>query len=242
MDSKSISRRTFLKETGAGALGASVVLPGVAATALARPAVDYSAVPGVDRKQLFSAFGDTLIPTASGYAGYLRLEAHGITDEVMKGLTGIPADDLNVFNAAAMEYYERPFVELSEAERTGFLDRVATSFPPDTFTMATPPSTSDSLTARLPKEHLDKVQRVFRLGRVRVMTVFYQNFPQHRIERDADKSPLLPPGDEHQITNPNTSALVTGWDVANFPGPLSWEEEETRRAYWMKTHWHEEAR
>lgn len=245
MDQQAISRRKFLKKTGAGAagaLGASVVLPEIAGAALAAPAVDYASVAAVDRKQLFSALGDTLIPTATGYPGYKRLEAHGITDEVMKALTGIPADDLNVFNAAAREYFDKPFVELGEPDRARFMERVVASFPAGT--LGAPPASpagADGLSARLPKEQLDKVQRVFRLARVRVFTVFYQNFPEHRIERDAEKAPLLPAGDLHQITNPNTSTLVTGWDVANFPGPMSWDEEEKRRAYWKKIHWHEEA-
>lgn len=248
MDSGSISRRKFLQETSAGAagaLGASVALPEIAAAAFAAPAspaVDYASAPAVDRKQLFAAVGDALIPTATGYPGYRRLESHGITDEVLKTLTGIPAEELNVFNAAAREYFDKSFVELGEADRTTFMERVAASLPADIF--GAPPATTpagDALNARLPKEQLDKVQRIFRLARVRVFTVFYQNFPEHRIARDAEKAPLLPPGDLHQIINPNTAALVTGWDVANFPGPLSWDEEEKRREYWKKTHWHEEA-
>ena len=39
-----------------------------------------------------------------------------------------------------------------------------------------------------------------------------------------------------RIVNPNTQQLVTGWDVAGFPGPLSWDEE-TRRAKWKKIRW-----
>jgi hypothetical protein len=244
MDSQSISRRKFLKQSGAGAagvLGAGVVLPELASEALAAPPVDYAAAPSVNRKQLFAAIGDTLIPTATGYPGYRRLEPHGITDEVLKTLTSVPDEELKIFNAAALEYFPKTFVELNEADRTTFIERVAASFPADTF--GVPPAgvgAADSLSAKLTKEQLDKVQRVFRLGRVRVFTVFYQNFPEHRIERDGDKAPRLAPGDLHQITNPNTSSLVTGWDVANFPGPLSWDEEEKRRAYWKKTHWHED--
>jgi hypothetical protein len=30
---------------------------------------------------------------------------------------------------------------------------------------------------------------------------------------------------------------VTGWDVAGFRGPLTWEEEERRRAYYKKIDW-----
>jgi hypothetical protein len=241
MDPQSISRRKFLKDTGVGALGVGVALPELAGKAFAAPAIDYANVETVDRKTFFAAFGDTLIPTATGYPGYRRLEEHGITDEVMKTLTGIPAVELNVFNAAAQEYFGKPFVQLSEADRTSYFDRIIASFPADTFGSAPAAvQAGDALSSRLPKEQLDRVQRVFRLTRIRVFTVFYQNFPENTIKRDAEKSPLLPAGDLHQITNPNTKSLVTGWDVANFPGPLSWDEEESRRAYWKKTHWHEE--
>jgi hypothetical protein len=213
----------------------------LAGKAFAAPPIDYANVEAVDRKAFFAAFGDTLIPTATGYPGYKRLEEHGISDEVMKALTGIPAAELNIFNAAALEYFDKPFVQLNEADRAGFFALIASSFPADTFPAATAQAAgATSLNARLPKEALEKVQRVFRLARTRIFTVFYQNFPENKIQRDAEKAPLLPAGDSHQITNPNSKSLVTGWDVANFPGPLSWEEEETRRAYWKKTHWHEE--
>lgn len=242
MAEQRISRRKFLQKTSAGAaagaLGAGVVLPEIAGSAFARPAIDYSAVPAVDRKQFFAAFGDTLIPTATGYPGYKRLEAHGITDEVMKSLTGIAADDLNVFNASAREFFDKPFVELGEVDRTTFLERVVATFPADTF--AAPPAMRDAQGARLPQEQLERIQRVFRLTRTVMFNVFYQNFPENRIQRDAQKAPVLPAGDQHQILNPNTAALITGWDVANFPGPLSWDEEEKRRAYWKKIHWHED--
>ena len=97
---------------------------------------------------------------------------------------------------------------------------------------------SGSLADALPAQTIETVQMIFRLVRIRVMTVFYQNFPENKIARDANRIPILPAGDQHQILDPNTSELVTGWDVANFPGPLSWAEEEERRARWMKIHWH----
>jgi hypothetical protein len=51
--------------------------------------------------------------------------------------------------------------------------------------------------------------------------------------------PLLKPGDLHQITNPNTKQLVTAWDQIGFVGSLTWEEEERRRNFVKKFHWHE---
>ena len=71
------------------------------------------------------------------------------------------------------------------------------------------------------------------------MLVYYQNYPEHRIPRDSDDVPILAPGDTHQITNPNTTRLFTGWDLSSFHGPLTWEEEERRRAYYKKIDWSE---
>jgi hypothetical protein len=72
-----------------------------------------------------------------------------------------------------------------------------------------------------------------------VLVVYYQNYPEHRLARDKNDVPILPPGDQHQITNPNTERIVTGWDVAGFRGPLTWEEEERRRAYYKTIDWQE---
>ena len=241
MDEKGISRREFLKETGVGALGVGVLLPGV----LRAEVVDYSQAPAVDKKELVAALGDTIIPTDMGYPGYRRLEQYGISEEVLEGLRGIQQEEWNVFNAVTGEFFQgKSFVELQEGERAEFLEIVAESFPADTFEVGSASAgkskPAGSLTAKLSKEYVDKMQKVFRLTRVRVFRVFYQNFPEHKIARDQNKIPVLPAGDLHQIINPNTPRLVTGWDVANFPGPLSWEEEEARRAKWMKIHWHED--
>ena len=126
MEKERITRREFLKETGAGTLGVGIALPQM----LSAQAVDYSQAPAVDRKQLVAALADTIIPTADGYPGYRRLERHGISDEVLKGLTGIRSEEFNVFNAAAREYFAEPFVELKEEERTAFLEVVVESSPP----------------------------------------------------------------------------------------------------------------
>ena len=39
------------------------------------------------------------------------------------------------------------------------------------------------------------------------------------------------------VINPNSTKLVTGWDVAGFTGPWSWEEEEARRTYIKTIAW-----
>jgi len=34
-------------------------------------------------------------------------------------------------------------------------------------------------------------------------------------------------------------AGVTGWDIANHRGPLTWEQEDKQRAKVQKIHWHD---
>jgi len=240
MEEKRINRRNFLKGTGAAAIGVGMGLP-AALPAETPGTVDLSQAPAVNPKQLVAALGDTLIPTATGYPGYKRLEQYGISDEVLKGLSGITPEEFKVFNAVTQEFFAKPFVDLNEADRTAFLEIVADSFPPDTWGVGSGKKSKGAesqLHAKFAKDVVDKVQKVFRLTRVRALTTFYQNFPENKIARDKNMVPILPPGDTHQIINPNTTKLVTGWDVANFPGPLSWQEEEQRRAKWMKIHWH----
>ena len=77
---------------------------------------------------------------------------------------------------------------------------------------------------------LRTLQKVYRLTRTRVFTVYYSNYPEHVVPRDENDVPILPPGDQHQITNPNTKRITTGWDIAGYNPQLSWEEEEDRRA------------
>jgi len=72
-----------------------------------------------------------------------------------------------------------------------------------------------------------------------VFTVYYQNFPQDRWPNDSRRVPLATNGDQHEITNPNTAEVFTGWDRAGYPGPLTWGEEERRRAYFKKIRWQE---
>jgi len=87
---------------------------------------------------------------------------------------------------------------------------------------------------------LQACQEVYQLCRSTIFRLFYRNFPENVVPRDANDFPILQPGDEHQLTNPNTKKLVTGWDIANYGGPMTWEEEEERRARFKKVHWHED--
>lgn len=250
MTHKEISRRRFLKTTGAVTIAASVGAPHI----LSAATVDPSDAPFVDIKQLVASLGNTIIPTAEGDPGYKTLESYGITDEVLKALP-LDQQDCNVFNAAPTDFFNgKSFLDLTEEQRTEFLQMVVDDFPPGAFAGAlaagpgvfvqaveeAKPNGSGQLIQKLDANTIKTVQNIFRLTRSRVFSVFYQNFPENHVARDANNFPILPPGDLHQIINPNTKQLVTGWDIANFPGPLSWEEEEARRNQWKKIHWHDE--
>jgi hypothetical protein len=211
---KDVSRRDFLKTTGMGA--AVIPAAGVVATQQAQ------AQGATNRTAVIAALGDTIIPSDPGDPGYRTLEPYNITAEVMKGLTGLPDADLNTFNNGASSFFSgKTFLELDESERADFLNLIIDG-------------------SRIADQQLrGKLQSVYRLTRIRVLVVYYQNYPEHRLPRDANDVPILPPGDTHQITNPNTERVVTGWDVAGFRGPLTWEEEERRREYYKKIDWKE---
>lgn len=213
MKEREVTRRNFLKTTGLGV----VALP-VAAT----PCLAAQQATSVDRQALIAALGDTLIPGEPNDPGYKSLEAYNITTEVMKGLAGLRDGDLAVFNSSAAPLLGgKTFLELDEARRAEYLRLIIEGNRFDD------------------KPLLAKLQSVYRLARLRVMVVYYQNYPEHRIPRDRDDVPILPAGDTHQITNPNTTRLYTGWDRAAYPGPLTWEEEEKRRNYFKKLDWQE---
>src|SRR5262249_61447884 len=74
-----------------------------------------------------------------------------------------------------------------------------------------------------------QLQMVYQNARRRILQVYYSNYPEHQIKRDASGVPILKPGDSHQITNPNTKNIVTGWDVTGFAGQPTWEGEQALR-------------
>ena len=51
------------------------------------PTVGSLVEPAIERLAVVSAMGDALIPSAPGDPGYKDLEAHGISQEVLKGDT-----------------------------------------------------------------------------------------------------------------------------------------------------------
>lgn len=201
-----VSRRDFLKT---GALGGAA-LTGVGAIATAQnPASGTEAL--ADRHSIIAALGDTLVPSTPD-PGYKSLEPYNITAEVLKGLSILSDAELRQFNEASRESFGKPFLQLGEAEREKYLELIIEG--------------KQIKDAQL----LRTLQKVYRITRNRVFTVYYSNYPEHIVPRDENDVPILPPGDQHQITNPNSNRIVTGWDIANYEPQLSWEHEEERRA------------
>ncbi len=217
MKKKDVSRRDFLKTTGMGAAAIPTTLVGVSTQQ-----VQGQAGTAVDRSAVIAALGDTILPSDPRDPGYRTLEPYNITAEVMKGLTGLSDDNLAAFNNSAASFFSgNTFLDLSESQRADYLNLIIDG-------------------SRITDQSLKgQLQSVYRLTRIRVLVVYYQNYPEHRLPRDANDVPILAAGDTHQITNPNTDRVVTGWDVAGFRGPLTWEEEERRRAYYKKIDWKE---
>lgn len=242
VDEKKITRREFAKQTVAG----TAMLAGVSAGALGMAARPADADPS---KQTIAAIGALMIPSRTGDPGYKDLESHGITDYVIQGLSvggdvggdprredgegavggststnAIEGSVVETFNSAAKEFFDgKAFLDLDEKQQEQYLNLVVDG----------KKITDAQLRIRL--------QTFYRGVRARILSVYYSNYPEHEIKRDANGAPILKKGDTHQITNPNTKTLVTGWDICGFSGPLTWEEEERRRAIAKKTnnYWYE---
>jgi hypothetical protein len=174
----------------------------------------------MNRPGVLFAMGDTLIPSAPGDPGYRDLEWYGITNEVSRRLE-ISDEDLETFDKAGIALYQKRFSELSENQRADYFNRIIQG------------------TATKDEAAQKKLRDVYTHVREVVFTIYYQNFPENSWPRDGLRVPLLKPGDKHQITNPSTPAIFTGWDLAGYAGPLTWEEEERRRNYFRKIKWQE---
>lgn len=216
MGKKRVSRREFLKSAGVAPAAVTVFAPRLIQVG------NEAQKAQVHRQPIFAALGDTLIPTDPDDPGYKSLEPYKITEEVMKGLTSITDAELEAFNRGSTDFFAgRDFLQLTESQRADYLRLIIDG---------------SRLTDKSQRETL---QKVYGRTRARVFTVFYQNYPENVIMRDQNGVPILKPGDKHQSTNPNTKQLVTGWDIAGFEGPLSWEEEEERRQKFKKISWQE---
>ena len=169
-------------------------------------------------EEIVAALGDTLIPTDEPrYPGYKRLERNGISKQVwtlLRRLERVTPDAIAAFNESSRESMGQSFVDLDENARAKYVERVFAA------------------------DDMPAVQKTLQLSRDRIFTVFYRNFPFDTIDRDENGTPIS--DKEHQIINPKKANIVTGWDIANYKGPLSWEEEQERRNRFKKIHWHSE--
>ena len=207
MSKQKVSRRDFLRKTGSGATGTAVALASIKTSQAAPATLD------VDPAAVVAALGDVLIPSDPGDPGYKTLEPYNITAEVMRDLP-VSDEELVLLNSQAGELFSgKTFLQLKERERESYFDSVFAG------------------------DRGENLRRILGRIRQRVFRVFYKNYPEHALPRDRQGVPILPPGDTHQITNPNTKGLATGWDVSGFMGPLTWEEEQRRRSIVEKIDW-----
>lgn len=229
---KGVSRRDFMKKTATAGTATVAGIAGKRAAGARQPAI----LPGdlettgqsqeagrtasqVPRKAILFAIGDTLIPSAPGDPGYRDLEWHGISDEVDRRLEDVTEEDLDLFNKSCVALFQKSFTELTERRRAEYFNLILKE-------------------GSLKDDKLqEKLRAVYDLTREAVFTIYYQNFPQNRWPQDSNSVPLLRPGDTHQITNPNSLGMFTGWDRAGYAGPLTWEEEQRRRSYFKKIRW-----
>jgi hypothetical protein len=235
---KGVSRRDFIRTTAATA--GTVTIAGMGGIKAAEAANSSSAsvparshpetqpqdsakehtFPRVDRQAILFAMGDTLIPSAPGDPGYRDLEYHGITEEINSRIE-ISDADLDTFNKSSAEGFGNAFAQLQEAQRAEYFNKIIQGG------------------AVKDETRQVKLKEIYAHIREIVFTVYYQNFPQDRWPNDSLRVPFAAKGDEHQITNPNTPEVFTGWDRAGYGGPLTWGEEEKRRAYFKKIRWQE---
>ena len=217
--SERMVRRKFLKEAG---LGTAAIAASGSLFQQASLLQEVQAAGMSNRQAIVFLLGDTLIPSEPGDPGYRDMEWYGITEEAMKRLSDISDENFEVFNLECRSFFEqKSFLDLDENQRAEYLNLIIDG---DRFT---------------DKEMLKKLQSVYRRARARIFSLFYQNFPEHTVPRDVHDVPILRPGDNHQITNPNTPNLVTAWDTTGFKGPLNWDEEEERRSFFKKVRWQE---
>lgn len=236
-----VSRRDFIKTSatagtvtiagmaGVKAIGAGQDNPTPANVSGGRPdtatpgqaSTREQTFPRVNRQAILFAIGDTLIPSTPGDPGYKDLEFYGITEEINRRLDEFPDADLDIFNKSSAGPFGSHFTQLAPNRRADYFNQIlqAGAFKDETLQK--------------------KLKEVYSHVRELVFTVYYQNFPEDRWPNDSNRVPLPGPDTAHQVTNPSTAGMVTGWDQAGYPGPLTWAEEERRRNYFKKIRWQE---
>ncbi len=210
-----ITRRDFLKQSALGTL---------VFTAASSEMLAMATTPADLQQNLVGALGNLFVPSAAGDPGYKDLEKYGITEYVLKNLPVADGGLLEKFNETAKQFFSgKGFLELDEKQKEQYLGYILDA------QKITDAQTRTQLLA------------FYRAARTRVLTVYYQNFPEHEVKHNPDGTIIFKPGDTHQIANPNTKNVVTGWDIAGHIGPMDWEEEERMRGVMKKTllHWDE---
>lgn len=209
---KDESRRRFLKQTATVLTTQTLAAAPQAATA-PKPL------------DVVAALGDAIIPTDGAlYPGYKRLEANGISTRVLdqlRRLDRVTPAHLTLLNESARSFTGKTFLESDERGRGSYLE---TLFLP-----------AESVQSTLDAATIKSLQRTLKLSRDRILTVFYRNFPNDAVDRDENGVPI--PNKPHEIFDLKKINVVTGWDIAGYNGPLSWEEEEARRDRFKKILW-----
>jgi choline dehydrogenase-like flavoprotein len=186
--------------------------------------------------RIVATLGQMFIPSKPGDPGYAELEPHGITSYVMQESvpgergpdqreTGVvrreptanwlEPEELVAFNDGARQFFGgKTFVELDDNLREQYLSLIVEGS-----------KISDA-------KQRARLQAIFEGARRRILGAYYSNYPQHKPRRDAQGLPIV---DAHQISNPNTSEIRTGWDLVGYKGQFSWEEEEQLRARAKRT-------
>src|SRR5262245_37385312 len=117
MIKKRVSRREFLRSSAGGSAAIAAL-----ATEFAPAKDEATPADAVDRHAIVGALGDTLIPIDAGDPGYRSLEKYKITEEVMKGLAGIPDSDFDAFIKGCGQFFNgRSFLQLTESQRADYL-------------------------------------------------------------------------------------------------------------------------
>ena len=174
------------------------------------------AAPSGDLPQtLVAALGDLFVPSAPGDPGYKDLEKYGITEYVLKNLPVGEGSLLEGFNETAKQFFGgKSFLELDEKQKEQYLELVLDE------KKITDPQVRAQLLA------------FYRAARTRILTVYFQNYPEHEVKYNPDGTIIFKAGDTHQITNPNTKKMVTGWDITGHRGPMETMDEAHKTPFY----------
>ena len=164
-----------MKTTGSSA-AALIVGPKVSLVFAQETSATADFTPEELAQQVVAALGDTLIPSDPGDPGYRDLEGFHITEEVMK-ILALKPEQLETFDNAARLLTGTRFAQLGEEQRESFLYQVIEG--------------KDFEDPAL----LQACQEVYQLCRSTIFRLFYRNFPENVVPRDANdfkpRSPLL---------------------------------------------------